>query len=53
LVVENELGNKDEVKQVKKDLKEVSLEITERVDDYLDGKMTAKQLFTEGVGDVQ
>ncbi len=53
LVVENELGNKDEVKQVKKDLKEISLEITERVDDYLDGKMSAKQLFTEGVGDVQ
>lgn len=53
LVVENELGNKDEVKQVKKDLKEISLEITDRVDDYLDGKISAKQLFTEGVGDVQ
>ena len=53
LVVENELGNKDEVKQVKKDLKELSLEITDRVDDYLDGRISAKQLFTEGVGDVQ
>ncbi len=53
LVVENELGNKDEIKEVKKDLKENSLEITERVDDYLDGKISAKQLFSEGVGDVQ
>jgi tetratricopeptide (TPR) repeat protein len=53
LVVENELGNKIAVKQVKEDLKEISLEITDRVDDYLDGKMSAKQLFTEGVGDVQ
>ena len=53
LVVENELGNKTAVKQVKEDLKEIALEITDRVDDYLDGKMSAKQLFTEGVGDVQ
>ena len=53
LVVENELGNKDDVKEIKKLLKENSLEITERVDDYLKGKISAKQLFTEGVGDVQ
>lgn len=53
LVVENELGNKDDVKEIKKLLKENSMEITERVDDYLKGKMSAKQLFTEGVGDVQ
>lgn len=53
LVVENELGNKTEVKEIKSAMKEDSLEITERVDDYLHGKLSAKELFTEGVGDVQ
>lgn len=53
LVVENELGNKDEVKEIKSLLKENSLEITDNVNDYLKGKISAKQLFTEGVGDVQ
>lgn len=53
LVIENELGNKDEVKEIKSLLKENSLEITDNVNDYLKGKISAKQLFTEGVGDVQ
>lgn len=53
LVVENELGNEAEVKEIKKTLKEYSLDIPERIENYLDKKISAKELFVEGVGDVQ
>ncbi len=52
IVVENELGNKDIVEEYKKLFEEEGLEIPERIQSYLDGKMTAAQLFSEGTGDV-
>ena len=60
LVIENELGNTEAVEELKGILEEMIKEIygeshttlTSRVQDYLDGKLTAKQLFTEGTGDV-
>lgn len=48
LVIENELGNTEEVDSVK----ELFEEIPERVQSYLDGEMTVAELFTEGTGDV-
>ncbi len=53
LVIENELGNKDEVKEIKKLMKEEGVEIPERTKSYLEGKITAKEMFTEGTGDVE
>ena len=53
LVVENELGNKDNVKQIKAALEEQEVELTEKMEKYLKGKITAEQMFTEGTGDVE
>lgn len=53
MVIENELGNKDAVKEIKEIMKEEELEISERTNKYLKGKITAKELFTEGTGDVE
>lgn len=48
LVVENELGNTENADSIKAMFEE----IPERVQSYLDGEMTAAELFTEGTGDV-
>ena len=53
LVIENELGNKDRVKEIKEIMKEEGLEIPERTNKYLKGKISAKEMFTEGTGDVE
>ena len=53
LIIENELGNKDEVKEIKELMKEEGLEISERTNKYLKGKISAKEMFTEGTGDVE
>lgn len=53
LVIENELGNKDKVKEIKDVMKEEKLEISERTKNYLKGEITAKEMFTEGTGDVE
>ncbi len=53
LIVENELGNKDKVKEIKEIMKEEKLEIPERTNKYLKGKISAKEMFTEGTGDVE
>ena len=53
IVVENELGNTDAVDSFKKALDEQGVEMSDRIDDYLAGKMTALQLFTEGTGEVE
>lgn len=52
LVVENELGNTEAVEELKTKYEEADVEIPDRVQQYLDGKITAKQLFTEGTGEV-
>ncbi len=53
IVVENELGNDDTVKSYIEEMEENEITVTERLQEYLDGKITAKQLFTEGTGDVE
>lgn len=53
LIIENELGNKDKVKEIKATMEDEGLEISERTQKYLKGKITAKEMFTEGTGDVE
>lgn len=53
IVIENELGNKTRVQELKDELKEQEVELTEKMNDYLSGKITATEMFTEGTGDVQ
>ncbi len=52
-VVLNELGKTEELEKVNKQLEEYELEYSDRMNDYFAGKLTAKQLFTEGTGDVE
>ena len=49
----NELGKTEELDAVKARLEEYELEYSDRMNDYFAGKLTAKQLFTEGTGDVE
>lgn len=53
LVIENELGNEERVEEIKDTMEESELEISERTKNYLKGKITAKEMFTEGTGDVE
>ena len=53
IVAENELGNKDTVKSLKTTMKENDIELSEKMNKYLKGKITAEEMFTEGTGDVQ
>ena len=53
IVIENELGNDDRVKELKEILKENNMEISEKTKNYLKGKISAQEMFTEGTGDVQ
>ncbi len=49
----NELGKTEELDAINKQLEEYGLEYGGRMNDYFAGKLTAKQLFTEGTGDVE
>ncbi len=53
IVIENELGNKETVDDYKAVLEEEKIEYTDKMEDYFKGKITAKQMFTEGTGDVE
>lgn len=53
LVVENELGNTEAVEETKKYLEENGVEIPQRTQDYLAGKLTLQSLFGEGTGDIE
>lgn len=52
LVIENELGNTEEVDSIKAMYEDAGIDIQARVQEYLDGDLTATELFTEGTGDV-
>ena len=52
IVIETELGNEDTVKSHEKVLEEQEVALSERMKDYTSGKITAKQLFAEGTGEV-
>jgi tetratricopeptide (TPR) repeat protein len=53
IVIENELGNTETVEETVSMLQSYGLEVSDRVNSYLAGKITAEQLFTEGTGDVE
>lgn len=53
IVIENELGNTSKVEEYKSALEEKEIELSERMQDYLSGKITAQTMFTEGSGEVQ
>jgi tetratricopeptide (TPR) repeat protein len=53
IVIENEQGNKEAVAEIKNLLEENGINLSERLNGYLDGEFTAKQIFTEGSGDVE
>lgn len=52
LVIESELGNTETVAELKEMYVNAKVDIPVRVQEYLDGKLTAVQVFTEGTGDV-
>jgi Flp pilus assembly protein TadD len=53
LVVENELGNTEAVEEIKTYLKSNEVEIPQRTQDYLNGKLSIQGLFGEGTGDIE
>ncbi len=53
LVVENELDNEDAVEELKDSLKNNDMELSEKMEKYFKGKITAQEMFTEGTGDVE
>ena len=53
IVIENELGNDERVEELKEMLKENDIELSEKTKKYLKGKISAKEMFTEGTGDVE
>lgn len=53
IVIENEQGNKDKVNEMKNLLEDNGIKLSDRLNSYLSGKITAKQLFTEGTGEVE
>lgn len=53
MVVENEAGNAQAVAQYKTALETSGVSVSERVESYFNGEITAVQLFTEGTGDVE
>lgn len=52
-VIETELGNKDTAEAYLDELEENDLELSDRLQSYFDGEISAQQLFTEGTGDVE
>jgi tetratricopeptide (TPR) repeat protein len=53
IVVENELGNTETVNNMIVLLENNGLELSDKLNNYLSGKITAKQMFTEGSGEVE
>ena len=53
IVIENELGNTEAVNETIDMLQMYGLSVSDRVNSYLSGEITAEQMFTEGSGDVE
>ena len=53
IVAEKELGNDERVEEIKDTMEEYEIEISEKTKKYLKGKISAKEMFTEGTGDVE
>lgn len=52
-VIKNEAGDTDTVDEIIAAVEDGGLTLTDRMNDYFDGKITAAQMFTEGTGDVE
>ena len=52
-VAANEKGDRKLVSSIKSQIDEMNIGYTDRMQSYIDGKLTAKQLFSEGTGDVE
>lgn len=53
LVIANEAGDVEKVAEIQKILDDAQVETPEKIQKYLDGKLSYKKLFTEGTGDIQ
>ena len=53
LVIATEAGDTEKVEEIKKILEEAKVETPEKIQKYLDGKLSYKKLFTEGTGDIE
>ena len=53
IVIENELGNTQTVEETVSLLETYGVGVSEKIRNYLDGNITAEQLFTEGTGEVE
>lgn len=53
IVAAHELGKSENQAAAEEKLEALETEYTDRMNDYLNGKITAVQLFTEGTGDVE
>ena len=53
LIIANENGDTKKVEEIQKILTDAKVETPEKVQKYLDGKLSYKKLFTEGTGDIQ
>lgn len=52
-VVKNETGDTETVNEILTVLENGGLSLSDKMNDYLNGKITAQQMFTEGSGDVE
>lgn len=53
LIIANEAGDTKKVEEIQKILTDAKVETPEKIQKYLDGKLSYKKLFTEGTGDIQ
>ncbi len=53
LIAATEAGDTKAVEKVNTVLKNAGLETPEKIQNYLDGKLTYKEIFTEGTGDIE
>ncbi|MBR3790100.1 MAG: hypothetical protein IKJ86_08925 [Clostridia bacterium] len=53
LIIANENGDTKKVEEIQKILTDAKVETPEKVQKYLDGKLSYKKLFTEGTGDIE
>ena len=53
LVIANENGDTKKVEEIQQILDDAQVETPEKIQKYLEGKLSYKKLFTEGTGDIQ
>lgn len=53
MVAENELGNEEAVEELKDTLESNGMELSDKMEKYFKGKITAQEMFAEGTGDVE